>query len=113
LLKAERDAFRAELRDATKAVDDPAVNNLRTLPEPEPVAWMVYTQDGESAYVTDNPTDIGDDQRALPLYTAPPAYRPLTDSKADTLAHEMVKGGKSVQWLIRAIEREQGIGGNK
>jgi hypothetical protein len=35
----------------------------------EPVAWMVYTQDGQSVYVTDNPTDIQEGQRALPLYT--------------------------------------------
>ena len=38
----------------------------------EPVAWMVYTQDGQSVYVTDNPTDIQKGQRALPLYTTPP-----------------------------------------
>ena len=50
-------------------------------PEPEPVAWMVFTQDGQSVFVTDNPTDIGDDQRALPLYAAPPTRRPLTDEE--------------------------------
>jgi hypothetical protein len=37
----------------------------------EPVAWMVYTQDGQSCYVTDNPADISPTQRALPLYTDP------------------------------------------
>ena len=37
----------------------------------EPVAWMVYTQDGQSCYVTDNPADISPTQRALPLYTEP------------------------------------------
>ena len=31
--EAQRDAMRAELREATEAADDPAVNNLRTLPE--------------------------------------------------------------------------------
>ena len=31
--EAQRDALRDELREATEAVDDPAVNNLRTLPE--------------------------------------------------------------------------------
>lgn len=36
-----------------------------------PVAWMVYTQDGQSCYVTDNPADISPNQRALPLYTEP------------------------------------------
>lgn len=39
----------------------------------EPVAWMVYTQDGKSVYVTDNPSDIAGDQKALPLYTDQPA----------------------------------------
>ena len=38
----------------------------------EPVAWMVYTQDGQSVYVTDNPTDIQELQQSLPLYTTPP-----------------------------------------
>ena len=37
----------------------------------EPVAWMVYTQDGQSCYVTDNPADISPTRRALPLYTEP------------------------------------------
>ncbi len=50
-------------------------------PEQEPAAWMVYTQDGASAYVTDNPADIGEDQRALPLYTAPPVRHPLAQLK--------------------------------
>ena len=40
-------------------------------PEAHPVAWMVYTQDGQSVYVTDNPADIKPGQRALPLYTSP------------------------------------------
>ena len=40
--------------------------------EQEPVAWMVYTEDGQSVFVTDCPTDIQADQRALPLYAAPP-----------------------------------------
>lgn len=38
----------------------------------KPVAWMVYTMDGQSVYVTDNPTDIKSGQRALPLYTEEP-----------------------------------------
>lgn len=37
----------------------------------QPVAWMVYTQDGQSCYVTDNPADVLPNQRALPLYTEP------------------------------------------
>ena len=37
----------------------------------EPVALMVYTQDGQSCYVTDNPADISPTQRPRPLYTEP------------------------------------------
>jgi len=39
----------------------------------EPVAWMVYTLDGKSVCVTDNPQDFSDKNRVLPLYTTPPA----------------------------------------
>ena len=31
--KLKQDALRAELKEATEAINDPAVNNLRTLPE--------------------------------------------------------------------------------
>lgn len=37
----------------------------------EPVAWMVYTLDGKSVCVADNPADFTDEHRALPLYTKP------------------------------------------
>jgi len=40
--------------------------------EQEPVAWMVYTLDGKSVCVTDNPADFSEAHRALPLYTHPP-----------------------------------------
>ena len=45
-----------------------------TPPQPaqEPVAWMVYTLDGASVCVTDNPADFTPEHRALPLYTIPP-----------------------------------------
>ena len=42
---------------------------VAALDQAEPVAWMVYTEDGESVYVTDNPADIKPSQRALPLFT--------------------------------------------
>jgi hypothetical protein len=58
------------------------------VPEPvkpaQPVAWMVYTLDGKSVFVTDNPVDFTPDHRALPLYTSPPAQRTwvgLTDEE--------------------------------
>ena len=39
--------------------------------EPKPVAWMVYTLDGTSVCVTDNPADFTPEHKALPLYTDP------------------------------------------
>ena len=42
---------------------------------------MVYTLDGKSVYVTDNPDDFSGGHRALPLYTAPPQRLPLTDEE--------------------------------
>ena len=72
-------------------------------PVQEPVAWMVYTQDGASAYVTDNPADIGEDQRALPLYTASPARRPLTDEMVKRMKENFsmpeMRGAFADGWL--------------
>ena len=74
-------------------------------PEQEPVAWMVYTQDGQSVYVTDNPTDIKEGQRALPLYTTPPAaqrpWQGLTDEEIDIIYQG---AGKHDLLDARAIE---------
>jgi hypothetical protein len=43
---------------------------------------MVYTEDGKSVYVTDNPTDLKEGQRALPLYTKP-EWQGLTDDELE------------------------------
>ena len=74
-------------------------------PEPEPVAWMVYTQDGQSAYVTDNP-EVKKHWRALPLYTTPPTRRPLTEEEIDTLwrKHASEEGFTTAQF-VRAFAR--------
>ena len=48
---------------------------------------MVYTEDGTSVYVTDNPTDIKEDQRALPLYTKP-QWQGLTESEMGQFIHD-------------------------
>ena len=73
----------------------------------EPAAWMVYTQDGQSVYVTDNPTDIQKGQRALPLYTSPPQRQPLTDEEIAEVAERMeATDAASSFWreFARAIE---------
>lgn len=51
---------------------DEAIKTLRarlSAPEPEPVAWMVYTLDGTSVCVTDNPADFTPEHSAFPIYT--------------------------------------------
>lgn len=75
----------------------------------EPVAWMVYTEGGTSAYVTDNPNDLVGAYRALPIYTAPTPRKPLTDEAL----HQVIRAGNydSMEQFARAIERAHGITG--
>jgi hypothetical protein len=63
--ETESNAVRASIKAIKTALEQPEQ-------EQEPVAWMVYTQDGKSVCVTDNPADFTDEHRALPLFTAPP-----------------------------------------
>lgn len=98
----------------------PIIKSLREAlaqPEPEPVAWMVYTLDGKSAFVTDNPTDFGPEHKALPLYTSPPQRKPLTDEEiimltADTWGNASI-APQLAPAFARAIERAHGIGGEE
>ena len=72
--------------------------------EDEPVAWMVYTQEGRSAFVTDNPAVIHPSQRALPLY-ATPQWVGLTNE--EIMEHQMMVPNSYSLDLIefaRAIE---------
>ena len=102
----------ASLRDfeAAKAVlHDNLCAALAQEPEPvqEQVAWMVYTLDGKSVCVTDNPADFTDQHRVLPLYTAPPQRPRLTDEEIDSIhIHLSNTVGSSYKTLARAIERK-------
>jgi len=76
-------------------------------PEQEPVAWMVYTLDGKSAFVTDNPADFSDQHKALPLFTHPPRreWQGLTDTEIGMLYVEWdATPGVSMADFARAIE---------
>jgi hypothetical protein len=86
-----------------------AKREWKGLVDKEPVAWMVYTLDGSSAFVTDNPKDFTENHRALPLYTAPPAApvqepvacqhkKPICDSQGKTLGYSDWKDGKGLAW---------------
>ena len=80
-----------------------------------PIAWMVYTLDGKSAFVTDNPADFTQDHQALPLYTAPPQRKPLTDEEISfiTASVPLKLSSEFVLNIARAIERAHGIGGEE
>ncbi len=69
----------------------------------EPIAWMVYTEDGTSVYVTDNPTDIKEDQRALPLYTKP-EWQGLTKADVNKLTKYVIAFKSEVVEFIREAE---------
>ena len=71
------------------AARNDAITALRAAleqPEQEPVAWMVYTQDGKSVCVTDNPADFIE-WRSFPLFTYPPRreWRGLTEEEIDAV----------------------------
>jgi len=76
------------------------------------VAWMVYTEDGKSVCVTDNPNDLVGAYRALPLYTAPPQRKPLTDEEIRAQADKHLRyqpqsyEASGVFDLVRAVERK-------
>jgi hypothetical protein len=69
----------------------------------EPVAYMVYTEDGTSVYVTDNPTDIKEGQRALPLYTKP-QWQGLTKADVNKLTKYVIAFKSEVVEFIREAE---------
>ena len=93
----------------------------------EPVAWMVYTLDGTSVCVTDNPADFTPEHRALPLYTTPPqrtaavgedtrrAWVGLTDKQLNIIGsrwHLNLLGADEKAELFafaRAVEAAHGI----
>jgi hypothetical protein len=82
--------YRADIDNAITELEEALAQ-----PAQEPVAWMVYTKDGQSVYVTDNPTDIQESQRALPLYTAPPQ----PEQEQDFIKHEVENKGDWSEWV--------------
>ena len=71
----------------------------------EPVAWMVYTQEGQSAFVTDNPSVIHLSQRALPLYTTSQrAWVGLTEEEKHSAAWSNGEFGDGVLWAEKLLK---------
>lgn len=50
---------------------------------------------------------------ALAEADEPPRREPLADWAIETIAACCVKGEKSVEWALRAVERAHGIGGDE
>jgi hypothetical protein len=86
------------------------MSDLRKAAEQEPVAWMetknflTFRQELVQRKI------FNTSGQGVPLFTAPPQRKPLTDELIDILASAMVKGDKSVNWLCRVIEAKHGIG---
>lgn len=81
-----------------------------------PIAWMVYTLDGKSAFVTDNPADFTQAHQALPLYTTPPQREPLTEKQIESAVCAAYVEKALTRYdiaIARAIERAHGIGGEE
>jgi hypothetical protein len=67
---------------------------------------MVYTQDGKSVCVTDNPADFTGEHRALPLYTAPNRqWQTLSDEEIYPLYNEPRSDAEMVEFA-RAVEEK-------
>ena len=64
---------------ARKAIK--ALRERLAQPEPEPIAWMVYTEDGQDAYITSNPHDIKNTEKAFPLWAYPKEWVGVTDEE--------------------------------
>jgi len=74
--------------------------------EQEPVAWMVYTQDGKSVCVTDNPADFIE-WRSFPLYTHPPRreWRGLTEEEFWPMLEAEGRADRKPVEIIAALAR--------
>jgi hypothetical protein len=83
-------------------------------PEPEPVAWMCpHDPERETAFAwrAGMCESSGCGHQRVPLYTAPPQRKPLTETEIRTIRCDMA-GTLDVQYVAfaRAIERAHGIG---
>lgn len=89
----ERDKAMADLL-AALAQPEPCIGNNPSCP----------CQDGDLCHYKDSPDGK---TKAMPISAQ---RKPLSEDEQVKLAREMVKGNKSVEWLVRAVERAHGIG---
>lgn len=96
---ADANKMVATCRDSRLVEPVATINEMETV---EPVAWMVYTLDGKSAFITDNPEDFTPEHKSLPLYTAPPKREPLTEEQ---ICEIFISHGRDKETFARAIVR--------
>lgn len=110
--RASRDALAA--LEAKPAPAEPvAVGWLKADMIRAAVAAMPHTNPGVADDLLSGDTMHTEADDVVAIFCAgmrAAAPAPLTDEQISELAHEMVKGGKSINWLLRAIERAHGIG---
>lgn len=78
--------------------------------EPEPVAWMCPEDpDRETAFYWRPGHCENCGKQRIPLYTAPPQRKPLTDAEIQELSQQH-KFDSRMEKFVRVIERAHGIG---
>ena len=92
-----------EVEDAIAAIREALAE-----PEQEPVAWMCADEDmtrkGYSRFSRNCEGEWN-----IPVYTAPPARKPLTDEDISAIVQSMSAYTWDAHMLARAIERAHGI----
>jgi len=79
-------------------------------PEQEPVAWMCADEDmTRKGYCRFSRNCEG--EWNIPVYTTPPARKPLTDEQISAIVQSMSAYTWDAHMLARAVERAHGIGG--
>jgi hypothetical protein len=77
----------------------------------EPIAWMVYTLDGASAFVTDNPNNFTEFHSCFALYTAPPPRKEWVGLHWDDMPEEYA-GNRSfldgANWAESRLKEKNG-----
>jgi hypothetical protein len=76
-------------------------------PKQKPVAWMLMSDTHCHIMATEWKPEDSDEYKTVPLYTAPPTRKPLTDEEIDNL--ELPLNGCTMRELVRVVERAHGI----
>ena len=109
-------------RSLNKSIED--LKDALAQPTPEPVAWGVFEGENLHDFYTlrEDAEKMagykGSHATVMPLYTAPPQRKPLTEEEIDQITRD--RWGTQLLGVMvrlhheyaRAIERAHGIGGN-